>query len=73
MAGRSTHRPAEPLTLENERAGYDRDFYSWSQEQGRLEKAARQAMNETGLKRAQFPLACPYSFEDIAGRAFDDE
>jgi hypothetical protein len=41
MAGRSTHRPAAPLALEEERAGYDRDFYSWSQEQGRLVREGR--------------------------------
>jgi len=36
MAGRSTHGRAGPETLEKESAGYDSDFYSWSQEQGRL-------------------------------------
>ena len=43
MAGRSTQGAAGPETLEagpetleKQSAGYDSDFYSWSQEQGRL-------------------------------------
>jgi hypothetical protein len=35
-------RPHAPRSAaENERAGYDRDFYSWSQEQGRLVREGR--------------------------------
>ena len=35
-------RPAAgPAALEKERAGYDSDFYSWSQEQGRLVREGR--------------------------------
>ena len=41
MAGRSTHGRAGPETLEKESAGYDSDFYSWSQEQGRLVREGR--------------------------------
>jgi len=41
MAGRSTHGRAGPETLEKESAGYDNDFYSWSQEQGRLVREGR--------------------------------
>jgi hypothetical protein len=41
--GRSTQRIAGPAALEKERAGYDRDFYSWSQEQGRLVREGRWA------------------------------
>jgi hypothetical protein len=41
MAGRSTHGGAGPETLEKESAGYDSDFYSWSQEQGRLVREGR--------------------------------
>ena len=39
--GRSTQRSAGPAALEKERAGYDSDFYSWSQEQGRLVREGR--------------------------------
>jgi hypothetical protein len=154
-------RPVTPSsTAEKERAGYDRDFYSWSQEQGRLvregrwnevdrenvaeeieslgreqfnklesairvilthmlkwdhqlekrsrswavsiatqrtelddvlddnpglkprvgeaiprayRKARLDAMNETGLKKSEFPEACPYSFADITSRPFEYE
>ena len=41
MAGRSTLGRAGPETLEKESAGYDSDFYSWSQEQGRLVREER--------------------------------
>ena len=41
MAGRSTHGIAGQETLEKESAGYDSDFYSWSQEQGRLVREGR--------------------------------
>ena len=41
MAGRSIQGAAGPATLEKERAGYDSDFYSWSQEQGRLVREGR--------------------------------
>lgn len=41
--GRSTQRMAGPAALERERAGYDSDFYSWSQEQGRLVREGRWA------------------------------
>jgi hypothetical protein len=41
MAGRSTLGRAGPETLEKESAGYDSDFYSWSQEQGRLVREGR--------------------------------
>lgn len=41
MAGRSTQGAAGPETLEKESAGYDSDFYSWSQEQGRLVREGR--------------------------------
>ena len=41
--GRSTQRVAGPASLEKERAGYDTDFYSWSQEQGRLVREGRWA------------------------------
>jgi hypothetical protein len=38
----NTGRPATPSSAaEKERAGYDRDFYSWSQEQGRLVREGR--------------------------------
>lgn len=160
MAGRSTHRAAGTPALQKERAGYDSDFYAWSQEQGRLvregrwnevdreniaeeieslgreqfnklesalrvllmhmlkwdhqperrsrswansiatqrldlndvladnpglrprideailrafRKARIEASTETGLARAKFSEACPYSFDDIASRAFDYE
>jgi hypothetical protein len=39
--GRSTQRIAGPAALEKERAGYDSDFYSWSQEQGQLVREGR--------------------------------
>jgi hypothetical protein len=41
MAGGSTLGRAGPETLEKESAGYDKDFYSWSQEQGRLVREGR--------------------------------
>src|ERR1051325_6169512 len=41
MAGRSTQGTAGPETLEKESAGYDSDFYAWSQEQGRLVREGR--------------------------------
>jgi hypothetical protein len=41
MAGRSIQDATGPVTLEKERAGYDGDFYSWSQEQGRLVREGR--------------------------------
>jgi hypothetical protein len=41
MAGRSTLGRAGPATLEKESAGYDSDFYSWSQDQGRLVREGR--------------------------------
>jgi Domain of unknown function DUF29 len=157
----NTGRPVtSSSTAEKERAGYDRDFYSWSQEQGRLvregrwnevdrenvaeeieslgreqfnklesairvilvhmlkwdhqpkkrsrswavsiatqrtelddvlddnpglkprvgdaiarayRKARLDAMNETGLKKSEFPEACLYSFADITSRPFDYE
>jgi hypothetical protein len=34
-------RRGGPDALEQERAGYDRDFYTWSQEQGRLVREGR--------------------------------
>ena len=40
MAGR-TRRAAGSATLERPSTGYDRDFYSWSQEQGRLVREGR--------------------------------
>ena len=40
MAG-STRRTAGSATLEKPSAGYDRDFYWWAQEQGRLLRAGR--------------------------------
>ena len=33
-------------------------------------KARLQAMKETGIKEARFPLACPYSWDDIVSREF---
>ena len=158
--GRSTQRMAGPAALEGERAGYDRDFYSWSQEQGRLvregrwaevdrenvaeeieslgreqfnklesafrvllmhmlkwdhqpkkrsrswavsietqrleledvlgdnpglkprigeaimrayRKARTEAVNETGLRKSEFPETCPYSLDEITSRAFPYE
>lgn len=41
MAGRSILGRAGPETLEKESADYDSDFYSWSQEQGRLVREGR--------------------------------
>jgi hypothetical protein len=41
MAGGSTLGRAGPETLGKESAGYDKDFYSWSQEQGRLVREGR--------------------------------
>jgi Domain of unknown function DUF29 len=41
MACRSTQGRAGPETLEKESAGYDSDFYAWSQEQGRLVREGR--------------------------------
>ena len=41
MAGRSTFGRGGPEALEKESAGYDSDFYSWSQEQGRLVREGR--------------------------------
>jgi len=41
MTGRGTHRAHGTDTLENERAGYAADFYSWTQEQGRLVREGR--------------------------------
>ena len=40
MAG-STRRATGSATMEKPSAGYDRDFYSWSQEQGRLVREGR--------------------------------
>ena len=40
MAVRRTHATG-PVALEKERAGYDSDFYTWSQEQGRLVREGR--------------------------------
>src|SRR4051794_41527343 len=40
MAG-STRRAAGSATMEKQSAGYDGDFYSWSQEQGRLLREGR--------------------------------
>lgn len=39
--GRGRPPAAGPAALEKERAGYDSDFYSWSQEQGRLVREGR--------------------------------
>lgn len=40
--GRNSQPIAGPVTLKKkERAGYDSDFYSWSQEQGRLVREGR--------------------------------
>ena len=39
--GRNTQRLVGPAALEKERAGYDSDFYSWSQQQGRLVREGR--------------------------------
>jgi len=41
--GRSTQRIASPALPAKERAAYDRDFYTWSQEQGRLVREGRWA------------------------------
>jgi len=159
MAG-STRRAAGSAVMDKQTAGYDSDFYSWSQEQGRLVREGRwseidrdnvadeieslgreqfnklesairvilihmlkwdhqpsrqsrswaisiathrvhledvlednpglkpripeaigrayriarlEAANETGLKKSAFSDGCPYSFDDITSRTFDDE
>lgn len=41
MAVRGAHRPEVPATLEKDPARYEADFYSWSQEQGRLVREGR--------------------------------
>jgi len=33
-------------------------------------KAVEDAVYETGLPRSQFPMACPFSFEQVADKAF---
>jgi hypothetical protein len=43
VMGRNTQRIVGPAALEKERAGYDGDFYSGSQEQGRLVREGRWA------------------------------
>ena len=39
--GRGRQPAAGPAALEKERAGYDSDFYAWSQQQGRLVREGR--------------------------------
>jgi hypothetical protein len=41
MAGRDKARAIGGTSLDHERAGYDSDFYSWSQPQGRLLREGR--------------------------------
>ena len=67
---------------EKDRAGYDRDFYTWSQQQGRLVREGR--WNEVAREniaeeieswaREQFDKlkseACLYSYDDITSRPF---